>query len=184
MPDLTFRHHDAAAARQIRATVEAIYKDSYTEAIASGDPFDTVEAFMWRFDAYAARPMFDMVIAYIGDEPVGQIWGWPLESAAAWQGLVQEPEPGFTKEDGKRTFALSEIMVRQAWKGQGIAHALHKELLSARTEQRAELFVEPDNATAYRAYLHWGWRKVAEIRPGLPDAPLFDVLVLPLPLGR
>jgi len=73
-------------------------------------------------------------------------------------------------------------MVRQARKGQGIAHALHDELLSARTEQRAELFVEPGNTVAYRAYIHWGWRKVAEIRPSLPDAPLFDVLVLPLPL--
>jgi hypothetical protein len=26
----------------------------------------------------------------------------------------------------------------------------------------------------------WGWRKVAQLRPGWPDAPLFDVLILPL----
>jgi GNAT superfamily N-acetyltransferase len=127
--------------------------------------------------------MFDMVVAYVGDEPVGQTWGWPLKLAAASPG-DPEPDLGFANEDRKATFALSEIMVRRNWRGQGIAHALHDEMLSARTEQRAELFVEPGNTTAYRAYLHWGWRKAAETRPDLPDAPLFDVLVLPLPLAR
>jgi hypothetical protein len=28
------------------------------------------------------------------------------------------------------------------------------------------------------------WRKVAQRRPGWPDAPLFDPLVLPMPIGR
>lgn len=49
-------------------------------------------------------------------------------------------------------------MVRQAWTGRGIAHALHNEILSGRQEQRATLLVEPDNPTAYRAYINWGWR--------------------------
>ena len=96
----------------------------------------------------------------------------------------REPAGGlFTEEDGKRTFAFSEIMVRQAWTGRGIAHALHDELLRGRDEQRATLLVEPDNPTAYRAYLRWGWRKVAQLRPAWPGAPLFDVLILPLPVA-
>ncbi|MGH3867064.1 MAG: hypothetical protein ACRDQ4_13165 [Pseudonocardiaceae bacterium] len=33
-------------------------------------------------------------------------------------------ELGLTVEDGHRTFALSELMVRQPWTGQGIAHTL------------------------------------------------------------
>lgn len=32
---------------------------------------------------------------------------------AWWDGFTTEPEPEFTVEDGHRTFALSEIMVRQ-----------------------------------------------------------------------
>jgi hypothetical protein len=44
--------------------------------------------------------------------------------------------------------------------------------------------VRPDNSAAYAAYLRWGWRPVARLRPGWPDAPLMDVLILPLPLAR
>lgn len=186
MVDVTFRRYEAAGAREVRAAVEAIYKDSYTEAIASGHAFDSVETFMRRFDAYTKGSGFDMVIAYLDGEPVGQTWGWPLTEQKGvkwWGGLSAEPEPGFTREDGHRTFALSEIMVREAHTGHGMAHALHDELLSKRTEQRATLLVEPENTTAYRAYLHWGWRKVSQLRPGWPDAPIFDVLVLPLPAG-
>jgi hypothetical protein len=73
-------------------------------------------------------------------------------------------------------------MVRQRWTGQGIAHALHDELLRGRAEQRATLLVDPVNETAYRAYVKWGWRKASQLRPGWPGAPLFDVLMLPLPL--
>jgi hypothetical protein len=73
-------------------------------------------------------------------------------------------------------------MVLQNWAGKSIAHALHDQLLLGREEQRATLLVEPDNVHARRAYLHWGWRQVAQLRPGWDHAPLFDVLILPLPL--
>lgn len=124
-----------------------------------------------------------MVIAFDQGEPVGQTWGWPLgPNAAWWTGLTEEPEPGFAEEDGARTFALSEIMVRQGWTGRGVAHALHDALLSTRQERRATLLVEADNQTAYRAYESWGWRRVSQLRPAWDDAPTFDVLVRPLPV--
>jgi hypothetical protein len=112
-------------------------------------------------------------------------WGWPEDSAQAHRHATTPEGTGteFASQDVSRTFALAEIMVRKAWTGKGIAHTLHDKLLSARTEPRAELYVRPDNENAYRAYLRWGWRKVGETRPDLPDAPRFDVLVLPLPLA-
>lgn len=183
-PALSFQRFDATAARAARDTVEAIYRGAYTEAIESGDPFDSPETFMHRFDRYTEGRDFDLIIAFADGEPVGQTWGWPLGPGAAWwNGLATEPEPGFTKEDGRRTFALSEIMVRREWTGRGIAHALHDELLGARREQRAILLVEPENDNAYRAYRSWGWRKVSRLRPAWPDAPLFDVLILRLPVA-
>lgn len=187
MPDLRFRRYDAQGARALREAIAFVYEDAYADAIASGDPFESHRAFMQRFDNHTSHPLFDLVMAYVGDEPVGQIWGWPVAKgtgASVWKGLVPEPEPEFTHEDGKRTFSLAEIMVRRAWTGQGIAHALHDELLGARPERRADLYVRAENVRAYRAYLKWGWRKVGEIRPDLPDAPAFDVLVLSLPLAR
>jgi ribosomal protein S18 acetylase RimI-like enzyme len=171
VPDkVRFEHHDAAGARAVAATVSLIHRDAYAAVIASGNPFETSEAFMQRFDSHASHPDLDFVIASSGDEPVGQAWGFPIA-----QPTIGDAEP---------TFALCEIMVRKAWTGQGIAHALHDELLGARNEPQAELYVRPDNTLAYRAYLKWGWRRVGETRPDLPDAPLFDVLILRLPHRR
>ncbi|WP_262401992.1 GNAT family N-acetyltransferase [Actinomadura sp. CNU-125] len=171
---LEFRRHDADQARAIRATVEEVYRDAYADAIACGDPFDSPEQFMTRFDAYTSSGRgFEMVLAYRDGEPVGQTWGWPLgPDTAWWRGLVAEPEPGFTEENGTRTFALSEIMVRHQWTGRGTAHALHDALLAGRNEERATLLVEADNLTAYRAYKAWGWNRVGQLRPGWPDAPV------------
>ena len=185
MLDLTFRRYDAQAARAVRGTVALIHRDAYADAIASGDPFESHEAFMRRFDAHITHPSFDLVIGYVGDEPVGQTWGWPEEPTADFDtSTVGEAEPMCSDDErGKQIFALAEIMVRKAWTGQGIAHALHNELLATRAEQCAELYVRPDNTTAYRAYLKWGWHKVGETRPDMPDAPLFDVLILPLPIA-
>jgi len=162
--------------------VEAIYRASYTPE-QQADPFNSPDTWMRRFDAYTSAAGFDLVIARMGGEPAGQAWGWPLAAKSSWwTGLVAEPEPEFTEEDGTRTFALSEIMVRSDFAGRGVAHALHDELLAGRHERRATLLVEPDNITAYRAYSSWGWQQAAQLRPDWPDAPLFDVLILPLPV--
>lgn len=179
-----FRRFDGSGARAERAAVEEVYRGAYWESVAGGDPFNSPAAFMGRFDSYASIPGFDLVVAYEDEHPVGQTWGWPLGPGNRWwEGLVSEPEPGFTDEDGTRTFALSEIMVIRGFTGRGIAHALHDELLRSRSEQRATLLAEADNTNAYRAYLKWGWRKVSQLRPHWQDAPLFDVLMLRLPLA-
>ncbi|MET8051615.1 GNAT family N-acetyltransferase [Streptosporangium sp. NPDC005286] len=184
MRDLVFHRYDAARARTVHDLVTGIYLDAYGKTIATGDPFQTEEAFRRRLDAYTARDCFDLVIAYHEGEAIGQTFGWalPPPDGGWWRHLLTPVEPGWAEEDGHRTFALSEIMVRQAWTRRGVAHALHDELLSTRPESRATLLVRPSNITAYRAYAHWGWRKAAQLRNALPHAPLFDVLTLPLPL--
>jgi ribosomal protein S18 acetylase RimI-like enzyme len=182
MPDLTFRRYDAAGAQAIRDTVWLIYREAFAEEIASGDPFESGDAPMQRFDAYTTAKDFELVVAFMDGEPAGQAWGWPLgPNSAWWTGLAGEVEPGFTDEDGTRTFAFSELMVRPRYAGQGVGRALHDELLAPRREQRATLLVQPENENAYRRYTRWGWRKAAELRPAMPYAPLMDVLILPLP---
>ncbi|MFC3966486.1 GNAT family N-acetyltransferase [Nocardia jiangsuensis] len=186
---IAFDHHDAAAARARRDTVQHIYEHAYADAIAGGDPFEQPGPFMERFDAYTSpdRPSgFELVIVTIDGEPVGQTWGWPLGQRSGWWGglrLDDGDHEEFTAEDGRRTFALSEIMVAKEWTGRGLARALHDELLGGRGEQRATLLVDPVNDRAYDRYARWGWSKVGTLRPNWPDAPTFDVLILPLPLG-
>ncbi|MFI6045305.1 GNAT family N-acetyltransferase [Nocardia sp. NPDC051321] len=184
-PRYRFQRLDSAQARQARTTVEDVYRRSYIDAIASGDPFDSPEQFMHRFDNYtsAARDTgFSMIIAWVNGEPAGQTWGWVLEPNAAWWRNFQPDDAtlnvgAFTHEDGTRTFALSEIMVCSEQTGRGLARALHDRLLSSRTERRATLLVEPDNLRAYRAYENWGWVRVGVTKPNWPNAPVLDVLL-------
>ncbi|MCU1640935.1 MAG: putative GCN5-related acetyltransferase [Nocardia sp.] len=184
IPGLQFEHLSAAAARARRDTVEDIYRGAYVEAIQSAAPFADPAAFMTRFDAYTepGRPSgFTLTLAVVDDQPIGQAWGWPLHADTAWWGGLQLDGSGdideFITEDGTRTFALSEIMVRSELTSRGVARALHDELLSSRTEQRATLLVRPANARAYQTYLRWGWYRVGTLRPSWPDAPQFDVLI-------
>jgi GNAT superfamily N-acetyltransferase len=184
MSNLIFRHYDGQAAKALRDTVALIHRESYFSEIASDKPFNQPEPFMLRFDGYVELPGFRHVIGYLGDEPIGQTWGWPIARPTdpnSWQVAGLGPEPD--EETAGRVFAFSEIMVRRPWTGHGYAHAVHDELLRPCTEKLAQLFVRPANTRAYRAYLHWGWRKVTQVRPDLPDAPVFDVLVLPLPIS-
>ena len=86
MSNLAFRRYDATGARVIRNVIESVYLDAYAETIARGDLFDSPETFMRRFDAYISRETFDLVVAYDGDEPLGQTWGWPLDERAGEAG--------------------------------------------------------------------------------------------------
>jgi GNAT superfamily N-acetyltransferase len=178
MGDVEFERLDSEQAVAQRDTVESVYRGSYVDAIRDGGEFNTVESFMRRFDAYRTNPSLDLVVARVGGTAVGQSWGWPLGPASRWwEGIDAEPEPGFTEEDGHRTFALSEIMVVRQHAGQGLARRLHDHLLGGRIERRATLLVRAGNARAYQAYLRWGWSRQASLTPSWDDAPTFDVLI-------
>lgn len=181
---IEFRRFDHIGACEIRDTVQDVYARSYAEAIATGDPFESLEASMNRFDTYLRAPGFDLVVLYLDGEPIGQAWGWPLgKNTAGWEGLqLDEDDPKFTCEDGTRTFGFAEIMVVPERTGQGNARALHDELLKARPEQRATLLVDPRNERAYERYRQWGWYKVGVQRPAWEGAPTFDVLIRGLPI--
>lgn len=177
--DLVLSHHDAADARRLaHDVIVPIYAASHADVI--DDPFYSVQRFLDRLDGYAQRDGFEMVAAHMATEPVGLAFGYTLPPTTRWwEGLVGEPPDDLTRETGHRTFALNEIMVDPAHQRQGIARALHDELMSSRPEERATLLVRPDNEPAQTAYANWGWRKVAKLKP-FPDSPVYDALILPL----
>lgn len=87
-----------------------------------------------------------------------------LPTGSGWRaGLRQDVGADLLIEDGQRTFAVNEIMVRALWRQRGYARALHDVLLRDRAEERATLLVEPDNVPARSAYLSWGWRKIDDL---------------------
>ncbi len=96
------------------------------------------------------------------------------------------------------TFGLSELMVRPAWRGQGLAGRLHDALLEDRPEELVCLLAEADQPRARARCESWGYRPVGPTRPvggspaytvmlrrlraaPLPPAPLLPVPPLPVP---
>ncbi|GAB3811218.1 GNAT family N-acetyltransferase [Micromonospora zhanjiangensis] len=168
------RHYGAD---QAAAVVDQLVA-GYLAAHADGSPFHTEDRYRRQLQGHLRVPGWTLVTAEVGDVLVGYVYGFPLPPTTRWWDGIQGPVPdGFTREDGHRTFALSELLVHPDWQGRGVARALHGELLGSRSEERATLLARPDNTVAQAAYRSWGYRKVAKLRPDWEHAPTFDVLV-------
>ncbi|MFI5485642.1 GNAT family N-acetyltransferase [Micromonospora echinaurantiaca] len=172
--DLRLRHYTAEEAEPLVDQLVDVYLDAH----ANDGPLYNAERYRKQLAAHMPRPGWELVAATVDGELVGYIYGFPLAPDTRWWDGIQQPVPaGFTEETGRRTFAVSELLVRRAWQRRGIARALHDELLSGRTEERATLLVRPDNTVARRAYESWGWRCVARLKPAWEGAPTFMVAV-------
>jgi GNAT superfamily N-acetyltransferase len=97
---------------------------------------------------------------------------------------VTTPLPDqLTAEHPGRTFALTELAVRAAWRRQGIGAALHQRILGNRPEERATLTVPPGASAAHGALRCWGWARVARTRDPADPAAVLDLMVIPLPVS-
>lgn len=180
-PTLALERHDRLAVPALRDELVDVHVDARRDLL--DNPFYSADRFGERLDAYAADPGFDLVAGRIDGLLVGYAFGGPLSANTRWwQGLVTPVDPDLTRETGTRTFAFREIIVRLAQQRRGYAHRLHDELLAGRPEERATLLVRTDNP-ARDLYLRWGWRIVGQLQP-FPDSPVFDSMVVDLPLTR
>ena len=133
-----------------------------------------------RLAVQRRQPGFVLAEARNGGYLVGYAAGMPLRPSTSWWRELTTPLPDeVTAEHPGRTFALADLVVRAAWRRQGIGRDLHDLVLDGRPEERATLTVRPAAAAAQHAFRAWGWRKVARAQAG-PDAPVTDVLVIPL----
>ncbi|MFF1416584.1 GNAT family N-acetyltransferase [Streptomyces sp. NPDC058280] len=163
---------------QIRHTLLDVYAEVYAREIAA-DPFFSVERFDERLTGHASGAGWTCVLGEVAGEPVGYAYGATVRPGGWWGGLVTPADPDLIAEDGRRTLGLFEIMLRAPWRGQGIAHGIHDELMSQRSEERAALTVEQAHPKVRALYESWGYRKVGEIQP-TDDSPLYDALLLDL----
>jgi hypothetical protein len=138
--------------------------------------------FAGRFGVQRRQPGFALAEARSGGYLIGYAYGLPLRPSTSWWRYLTTPLPDeLTAERPGRTFAMADLLVRAAWRRQGIAGSLHDALLRGRGEERAVAAILPAAGPAQGAGQRWGWRKVARTRE--PDAPLLDVLLLTLPAG-
>jgi GNAT superfamily N-acetyltransferase len=159
----------------IRPTLVEVYAQVYADQL--DDPFFSPDRFAERLDAYASRPGWQAVVGHERGQVAGYAFGAALAPGAAWwRGMLEPLPPQDTAEDGARTFALYEIMLRSPWRGTGAAERIHEELLAGRTEQRATLLVETAHPRVKALYQRWGYRHLGDQRP-FPDAPLYATML-------
>ncbi|MEV0002263.1 GNAT family N-acetyltransferase [Micromonospora sp. NPDC050980] len=175
--NVRLRHYSATEAEKLLTQLVDVYLDAH----ADDGPLYTAERYERQLAAHMPRPGWSSVTACSGDELVGYIYGFPLGADTHWWDGIQGSVPdGFVNENGRRTFGVSELVVRRLYQRRGIARALHDEMLGSRGEERAALLVRPGNSAAQHAYDSWGWQPVGRLRPSWEGAPLFDVRVKPI----
>jgi GNAT superfamily N-acetyltransferase len=179
-PGITVRLLNGPAAAEHAAEFQALHAQVHAEP-----PYghgDAAGGFAERFRVQRRQPGFVLAEARHGGYLVGYASGMPLRPSTAWWRHLTTPLPeAVTAEHPGRTFALTGLLVRSAWRRQGIGRALHDLILDARPEERATLTVLPGAAPAQRAFRSWGWRKVARTHDPRPGFPVYDVLLTPLP---
>jgi ribosomal protein S18 acetylase RimI-like enzyme len=140
------------------------------------------DEFTRRFSVRCRQPGFALVEARSGGYLVGYAAGLPLRAATSWWRELTTPLPDeVTAEYPGRTFSLVELVVRAAWRRQGIGRELHDLLLQGRREERATLVVWPEATAAQRAFQSWGWYRIGRTRESGADSTVADLLVTELP---
>ncbi|GAA2338573.1 GNAT family N-acetyltransferase [Streptomyces cuspidosporus] len=169
------RRYGRADLNAIRQPLTDVYAEVYSARLS--DPFFSIERFEERLKGHVSREPWEVVIGWDGDEPVGYAYGSPLPPRSRWWAGMLEPLPEeMTREDGARTMALCELMVRQPWRKTGIAHRIHEELLSGRAEERVTLLVEPTHPKVKALYESWGYENIGDQQP-FPDAPVYATML-------
>ncbi len=178
LSSLQVRMYGSADARTHAGRLVEVYADVYADKI--DDPFFSVQRFAERLERHQSVASHTLVTGEVEGALVGYAYGACLGPRTLWWDGLREPyPPDLVRETGDRTFALNEIMVREAWQRRGIARRLHDALLGGRPEERATLLVEQENTPARTAYERWGWREVGHLQP-FPDAPVYVSMVLGL----
>lgn len=179
---IAFRLLDGAQAGEHTDELQELQAEVYADP-----PYQRpngADQFADRFRVQRRQPGFVLAEARHGAYLVGYAAGMPLRPSTSWWRGVTAPLPeDVTAEHAGRTFALTELLVRAAWRRQGIGRALHDLILAGRGEERATLTVLPAATAAQRVFRSWGWSKVARTRTDGPQSPVADVLLTALPGG-
>lgn len=175
MSDITLRRVKHNELEAFRPLLCEVYADVYADEL--DDPFNSIERFNERLTGHANGNGWEAVIGYSGTEPVGYAYASALRPEARWWKSQLLPLPAdFAAETGQRTLALFEIMLRAPWRGIGLAHRIHEELLSERREERVTLLVDPTHAGVKRLYESWGYIHIGDQKP-FPDSPVYATMV-------
>lgn len=178
---LTFSRYEGEDASAQLDTFLAAYEEVYAEPPYNEGPCDVAE-FIRHYQVHSRRPGMRLVLAQDGEDVVGFSYGYLLPADSPWWKNVEEDlDEDFVREDGARTWVILELAVRKAWRGRGVAAALHEMLLDGLDVERVTLTVRPEEeaAPARQAYSSWGYQRVGRSHPW-EEAPYYDAMILDL----
>lgn len=157
---------DAAEAAKALDDVAPVYEEVFAEPPYNESARD-VAAFIDRYTRECRARGFRLAVAREGGEISGFAYGLPLSSSTGWWEGIEGAELSdkFTREDGRRTFALMELAVRAACRRQGLGRALHGALMDPPPGERVTLAVRPEAEAARELYRRLGYEVVGFSRP-------------------
>lgn len=122
MATVDVTHHTSQDLDYIREAILDIHVEVRRRDFGLTGPFYDRDRFNERLDAYSSRTGRSAVLGHEDGEPVGFAFGTTLAPETKWWNGTEPALPtDMTAEDGRRTVALNEIVVRKEWRGRGIA---------------------------------------------------------------
>jgi GNAT superfamily N-acetyltransferase len=153
--------------------LRGVYAAAYAEAPYDKGPAEA-DQFLLRLHDQTGLPGFTFVAASVDAAPVGFAFGRHMEPGRWWYGAEAMPPDALIDAE---KYAVSELAVAPAHRGQGLSRRLLDELLRDRPEPYAILLSRP-GSLARTLYARWGWRPVGTAR-ARPGWPVNDALVKP-----
>ncbi|TYK50722.1 GNAT family N-acetyltransferase [Actinomadura decatromicini] len=170
--DVTLTALDQTAALDALDELATLYEEIYAEPPYNSAPKFSGDRFLARTREQILTSGFASVVARRGERLRGFTFGFTM-APGAWWATASAP-PGDVLASDK--FAVVELVVAVAERGQGLGRGLLDELLRERKERYATL-PAVIGTDAYAMYVRWGWEKAAEFRE---EPPFSDALVRPL----
>jgi ribosomal protein S18 acetylase RimI-like enzyme len=180
---LVVERHGSEATLKMREEILPVYAASHDDQMH--DPWFHPDQFWERLiEFYAPGRDFELVAGRLDGQVVGYAFGSPREEhGAVWDELRATYPEYNLPADSEPIYIFREFAVHPDHQRKGVGRQLHDALMAPRPEPAAELLVRKDNVAAQAAYRSWGWVQLGEKQP-FPDSPLFDRLVLSLPLAQ
>ncbi|MEV5414122.1 GNAT family N-acetyltransferase [Thermopolyspora sp. NPDC052614] len=155
-----------------------VYAEVYGVPPYADDPFFSVETFADRLRATIELDGFEAVIAKVGGQLAGYVYGPKLPATQPWWVALAEARPKAVDEAvwNGQVFWLRELMVCESFRSQGLGRRLHDAILEVRAEPYIALTCIVGNEPAYSAYLRWGYQILGRIKHA-PESPLYDAML-------
>ncbi|WP_327733398.1 GNAT family N-acetyltransferase [Streptomyces nojiriensis] len=176
MDQATLKHHTDLG--DVREHLIAVYARVRADLLHL--PNYRIEAFTERLDRHGNDPGWEAVIAYAPDgQPIGYAYANTVEPGNRWWARMDTPVPA--EYTAKASLAIKEIGVVPPWRGQGLAQAMHDDLLRHREEGFVSLLVNPaaGDGKVQRLYEGWGYIRIGSQQPS-PDSPPLACLGRPV----